>query len=238
MLKSMSTTWLNVNFIFPIWPVWRLFELVGFKVRILTVTVTLRKRASTWCQSISNTVPPLLFFVLFHQNRIMEELKNEMQHQGVKAWVENSKKTRYEIVSVEILGSIASAYLDVIPGLCGSSKVVFWIPFVKFFSVWLTTKNHLGKVFLCWQFTPDWPDEKDAFFLAEISVGPAVNATGGRVLERKIYVLIKGALKNQQFTSAFQNLSHFLSRGIPLDVSRVTGESSFPPPSCNGWDWF
>ena len=36
----MSTTRLNVSWIFPVWPVWRLFELVGFKVRILSVTVT------------------------------------------------------------------------------------------------------------------------------------------------------------------------------------------------------
>lgn len=61
-----------------------------------------------------------------------------------------------------------------------------------------------------------------------MSVGPAVNATGGQILERKIYVLIKGAPKGQQYTSAFRNLSHFLSRGIPLDVFRVTGELSFP----------
>jgi hypothetical protein len=54
----------------------------------------------------------------------MAELENEMQHQGVKAWVENSKKIRYELVSVEILGSIARACLDVVPGLCGTKVVL------------------------------------------------------------------------------------------------------------------
>ena len=88
-----------------------------------------------------------------------------------------------------------------------------------------------------WQFTPDWPEEKDAFFLAEISVGPAVNAAGGQLLERKIYVLIKGAPKGQQFTSAFQNRSRFLSKGIPLNVFQLTGELPLLL-SCNGWDWF
>ena len=78
--------------------------------------------------------PPFLVFVLFHRNRIMAKFENEMHHQGVKAWVEKLKKTRYKIVSVENLGGIARAYLDVIPGLCGSTKVIF-DPFVNFFLV-------------------------------------------------------------------------------------------------------
>lgn len=55
----------------------------------------------------------------------MAKLENEMQHQGIKAWVEKLQKKRYEIVSVENLGGITRAYLDIFPGLCGS-KVVFY----------------------------------------------------------------------------------------------------------------
>jgi len=54
----------------------------------------------------------------------MAKLENEVQRQGVKAWVEKLQKKRYKIVSVENVGSIAKAYLDIFPGLCGS-KVVF-----------------------------------------------------------------------------------------------------------------
>jgi len=51
----------------------------------------------------------------------MAESQNHVQNLGVTAWVEKSKKKRYEMGSVEKSGNETRVFLDIFPG--GPSKV-------------------------------------------------------------------------------------------------------------------
>ncbi|KIM49651.1 hypothetical protein M413DRAFT_113784 [Hebeloma cylindrosporum] len=130
----------------------------------------------------------------------MAKSQDQVKNSGVIVWAEKAwKKKRYEFISVENQpGNRTKALVDVVPGSCGSSK-------------------HPCTFLLCWKFTPEWEEDERSLFLAEITVGPALNNKGVIVAERKIYVLIKRDAKGEQYTSAFPE-SDFLSKRIILDV--------------------